>query len=231
MEKPSAADGADGEAVNQQCARVVQQALAFEDRQDAMRRPQLAEHRGCGDGVGRRDDGAQRNRRRPRHRRHERARDDGDGDGRESDREDDQPRDRRPVVLEVSQRRVVCRVEQYGRDEQRQRKIGRKGERGRGRKKGEQCAAERQEHRIRCADAARCRRQNHGGDEQREKLFELMHGQPRLWPRLPSAPRTRTFVIAQSGCAVNVRSVAAASVRDSEPRGLHGCSPAKTGAR
>ena len=51
-------DGADGQAVDQECARVVQQALAFEDRQDAMRRPQLAEHGGCGDGVGWSDDGA-----------------------------------------------------------------------------------------------------------------------------------------------------------------------------
>ena len=84
-------DGAEGEAVDQQGGRVVQQALAFEDREDAMRRPQLAEHRGRGDGVGRSDDGAQRDRRRPRHRRHERARDDGDGERREADREDDQP--------------------------------------------------------------------------------------------------------------------------------------------
>ena len=45
----------------------------------------------------------------------------GDGDGRESDREDDQARDRRPVVPEISQRRVVGRVEQYGCDEERQR--------------------------------------------------------------------------------------------------------------
>ena len=75
-------DGADGEAVDQQRARVVQQAFAFEDRQEAMGRPQLAEHGRCGDGVGRSDDGAERNRRRPRHRRDERVGDDGDGGGR-----------------------------------------------------------------------------------------------------------------------------------------------------
>ena len=124
-------DGADGEPVDQQRARVVQQALAFEDRQDAMRRPQLAEHGGCGDGVGRSDDGAERNRRRPRHRRDERAGDDGDGGGRESDREDDQARDRRPVVLEIPERRVVRRVEQDGGDEQRQRQLGGQRERRR----------------------------------------------------------------------------------------------------
>ena len=168
-------DGSDGQAVDQECARVIQQALAFEDRQDAMRRSQLAEHGGRGDGVGWSDDGAERNRRCPWHRRDERACDDGDGDGCESDREDHQPRDRRPIVLEVSQRRVVRRVEQYGCDEERQRKFGRKRERRRGWKKREQRTAERQEHRIRCSDAACCRRQDHGGDEETKELFELMH--------------------------------------------------------
>ena len=168
-------DGSDGEAVDQERARVIQQALAFEDRQDAMRRPQRAEHGGRGDGVGRSDDGAERNRRRPRHRRDERADDDGDRGGRESDREHDQARDRRPVVLEISQRRVVRRIEQHGRDEERQRKLGRERERRRARKKREQRAAERQEYRIRCSDAARRRRQDHGRDEQAEKLFEFPH--------------------------------------------------------
>ena len=140
-----------------------------------MRRPQRAEHRGGGDGVGWSDDGAQRNRRRPRHRRHERAHDDGDGERREADREDHQPRDRRPVVLEVAQRRVVRRVEQDRGDEQRQRQIGWQAECGRGRQKREQRAAERQEHRIRRADPTRRGRQDHGCDEQREQLFELPH--------------------------------------------------------
>ena len=85
-------DGSNGQAVDQEGARVVQQAFAFEDRQDAMRRSQLAEHGRCGDGIGRSDHGAERNRRRPWHRRHERADDDGDGGGCESDREYDQAR-------------------------------------------------------------------------------------------------------------------------------------------
>ena len=140
-----------------------------------MRRSQLAENGGCGDGVGWRDHGAERNRRRPRHRRYERADDDGDGNGRESDREDDQARDRHPVVLEIPERRVVRRVEQYGGDEERQRKLGRERERRCCRNKREQRAAERQEYRIRRTDAARHARQDHGGDEQSEKLFEFPH--------------------------------------------------------
>ena len=82
------------------------------------------EHGGCGDGVGWSDDRAERNRRRPWHRRDERADDDGDGGGGESDREDDQARDRRPVIPEIPDGRVVGRIEEYGRDEQRQRKLG-----------------------------------------------------------------------------------------------------------
>ena len=139
------------------------------------------EHGGCGDGIGRGDHRAERNRRRPRHRRDDRASDDGDGDGRESDREDHQARDRRPVVLEIPERRVVRRVEQYGCDEQRQRQFGRQREGRRGWNKGEQRTAERQEHRIRCADAACSCRQNHGGDEETEELFELSHVLIRSW--------------------------------------------------
>ena len=117
----------------------------------------------------------ERNRRRPRHRGDDRARDNGDGDGCESDREYHQPRDWRPIVLEVSQRRVVRRVEQDRCNEQRQRKFGRKSEGRRGRKKGEQCTAECQEHRIRCSNAACCCRQNHRGDEETQELFEFPH--------------------------------------------------------
>ena len=63
--KAMGSNGADREAINQQRAGVVQQALALEDRQDAMRWTQLAQHGGGGRGIGRRDDGAERNRRRP----------------------------------------------------------------------------------------------------------------------------------------------------------------------
>jgi hypothetical protein len=168
-------DGAYGEAVDEERARVIQQAFALEDCEEAMGRSQRAEHSSCGDGIRWGDHSAQRNRRGPRHRRDDRAGDDGDGNCCESDREYHESRDRRPIVLEVSQRRVVCRVEQYGRDEQRQRKLGRESEGGRDRKKGEQCPAERQEHRIRCANAARRGRENDGCNKQREKLFELPH--------------------------------------------------------
>ena len=135
--------------------RVVQKAFAFQDRQDALRRPQRTKHGGCRYGVRRSDDRAEPDRRCPWHRGDECVDDDGDGRGRESDRENDEARYRRPIVLEIPKRSVVSRIEQYRCDEQRQRKLGRDGERGRAWKKREHRAAQREEHRIRRSDAAR----------------------------------------------------------------------------
>jgi len=71
--------------------------------------------------------------------------DDGDSGGRESDREYDQAGHRRPIVPEISERRIVSRIEQHGCDKERQRKLGRDTERRRAWKKRQQRAAERQE--------------------------------------------------------------------------------------
>ena len=179
--------GADGEAVDQERACVVQQALAFEDGQEAMGRSQGTEHGGRRGGIGRRDDRTERNRRCPWHRWYQRVDDDGDRGGREPDGEDDQAGDRRPVVPEIPGRRVVRRIEQHGRDEERQRQFGRDGKRGRARKKREQRAAEREEHRIRRTDAARRGRQDDGRDEQTEKLFEFPISSIVLWPTVCGA--------------------------------------------
>ena len=65
MEKPIGGDRAYRESINQQRARVVQQTLAFEDGQQALRRPQPAKHRCRRGGVRRSDDGAERDRRCP----------------------------------------------------------------------------------------------------------------------------------------------------------------------
>ena len=99
----------------------------------------------------------------------------GDRDGRQADREHDQAGDRRPVVPEISRRRVVRRIEQHRRDEQRQRELGSDGERGRAGNEREERAAERQEHRIGRADAACRRRQDHGREHQADECFEFPH--------------------------------------------------------
>ena len=90
-----------------------------------MRRVQLAQHRGSRHGVRRRDDGAKRDGRCPRHGRDQPVRDHGHRRRGESDGENHQPGDRRPVVLQISRRGIVCGVEQHGRHEEGQRQLGR----------------------------------------------------------------------------------------------------------
>ena len=69
------------------------------------------------------------------------------------------------AIQEIPWRCIVTGIEQNGRYEERQRKVGGNRKRGRARKEREQRASERQEYRVRCADAARRRCQNHGHDE------------------------------------------------------------------
>jgi hypothetical protein len=140
-----------------------------------MGRSQLAQHGGCGHCVGRGDNRTERYRRCPWHCRYEGVGDGGDGAGRESDREDDQTRYWRPVVPEISGGRVESRIEQHRCDEERQRQLGGHRKRRHARNKGEQRTAERQKDWIGCSDAARHSREDHGRDEQSEKLFELPH--------------------------------------------------------
>ena len=99
--KPMGGNSTYRQPIDHQGAGVVQQALAFEDGQQAMRRPQLAEHGRRGGGIGWRDDGAKRNRRRPWHRRYQEAGDDRNGNRRQADGKDDQAGDRRPVVFQI----------------------------------------------------------------------------------------------------------------------------------
>src|SRR5882762_6188184 len=153
-----------------------------------MRRAQLAQHGRCGDSVGWGDHRSERNRRRPWHRRHEVVRDDGDRGGRESNREYDQARYRRPVVPEVPQGRVVRSVEQDGRDEDRQHKSGWNAERRGAWKKREQRAAKCEKYGIRCSDATRSGRQKYRRDEKNKKLFEL--------PHIPDIAESRSFEVA-----------------------------------
>ena len=56
-----------GDAIDDQRRRVIEQALALDERDQAMRRGQRAQDDGRGDGVGRRDDRAERDRDRPGH--------------------------------------------------------------------------------------------------------------------------------------------------------------------
>ena len=136
-----------------------------------MRRTQWAEHCSGGNRVGRGDDRTERNCRWPWHRWYERAGDHGNSGGGESDSKYDQTSHRHPIVPEVPKRRVVSRIEQYGRDEERQCERGRDAEGGHAWKKRQQRAAEREENRIRCSNAARRSGQNDRCDEQTKDLL------------------------------------------------------------
>jgi len=137
-----AAAGSQGEAIDQERTGIIQQTFAFENGQQAMGRSQWAEHRGRGHGVGWSDNRAERNGRCPWDRRYQRVGHDSDGGGGKAHDENDQPKYRRPVIPEIPDGRVVGRIEQYGRDEQRQRKLGGNSERGRTGKKPEAGAPE-----------------------------------------------------------------------------------------
>ena len=142
-----------------------------------MRRAQLAQDRRGRGGVGRRDDGAQRDGGRPRHRRASTR-------GR--------PR-RRPLVvrptatttrlvtgsqlsLQIARRRVVGGIEQHRRDEQRQRELRRNCEARAAGQKRQQRAADREEGRIGRAHAARRRGERGTAASTRPKnSFEFLH--------------------------------------------------------
>jgi hypothetical protein len=97
--------------------------------------------------------------------------DDGDSGGRESNREYDQAGHRHPIVPEISEGRVVSRIQQYGCDEESQGKLGRDAERRRAWEKCQQRTAEREEYRIRRSDATRSGGQDYRCNEQSKNLF------------------------------------------------------------
>ena len=154
-------DQADRDAVDQQRAGVVEQAFAFENLLDAVRQIDLAQDRGGRRSVGRRDDGAERDRNRPWHVRAKPVRDDGDGAGRHPDRDQNERRYRQPVVSEVAQRGIESRIQQHRRHEQRQRQFRLQRPRRSAGHKGQQHAADREKCRIGYLEPPRQRRQQH----------------------------------------------------------------------
>jgi hypothetical protein len=170
-------DGTDGEPVNEQRARVIQQALAFEDRKDAVRRTQVSKDGGCGDGIRRCDDRTEDDRRRPWHFRDEGPRHNRDGNCCQPNRDNHQACHRRPVVSEIAERGVKSGIEQHGGDEEGEREFGRQRERERRAdwQEGEQRTAKRQKDGISGSRASRRCRQKYRSDEENKYLLELFH--------------------------------------------------------
>ena len=163
---------ADRDAVDQQCAGIVEQAFALEDLLDAVRQVDLAQDRGGRRGVGRCHDGAERDRDRPWHVRAQPVRDHSDGGGRDPDRDQHQCRDRQPVVAKVAQRGIESGIQQHRRHEQRQRQIRLQRPRRTRRHEGQQHAADRKKCRIGHLEPPRQRGQQHRAKQQPDDPFE-----------------------------------------------------------
>ena len=108
--------------------------------------------------------------------RHERAYDHGDCHGGHRHAEHDEVHQRHPVFLQISRRRVECRIEEDGRDEQRQCQTRLDGQGRCARQKRQACAAEREKRRIRDTDPAGKGREEHRGEQQAEQRDEFAHG-------------------------------------------------------
>ena len=199
----------DRDAIDEQRGRVVEQALAFEDLRETMRQPGMLQNRGRCRGIGRRDDGPEREGRGPRQRRHQPLDHARDRDRRDRHRGDDQRGDRDPVLAQVASRRVVGRVEQHRCDEQCQselrveRDVRHAGHQREGdAETRQQCGVGRVPPPRQCREADR-------DDEQDEDRFEGLHrrsdacrGRARgaFDPRRPFAPDDRD-AIAEARCA------------------------------
>jgi hypothetical protein len=163
------------ERSKQERARVVQQALAFENRQYSVRRPELPQDRGRGSGVGRCDHGTECDRRRPRHFGYQTSYHDGNCSRRQSHRDDHQSCYWNPVVAQIPWRRVVSGVEQDGCDEERQRQLRWNRKRRPAGQKSEERTTNREKRWIRRADLPRDRGEHCSRDNQHDQEFEFSH--------------------------------------------------------
>ena len=83
--------------------------------------------------------------------------------------------DRNPVVLEIAHRRIEGRIQQHGRDEQRESEVRRNREYGRPRNESDNNAAKCQKGGIWRADAASESGKRHRGEDQGNERFEFAH--------------------------------------------------------
>ena len=150
-------------AKDHQRARVVEQALALENGDEAARRIDVAQDGGGGDRVGRRDNGAERDRRGPGEIGRQPARDNGDGNGCGDDGAEHKAGNRDPVALQIADRHVEAGVDQHRRKKKREREIGLEFDARRARHESDARADEREKGRIGRADPAR-----QGGQRQRD---------------------------------------------------------------
>jgi hypothetical protein len=151
--KKSGRRRADGDAVDQQRAGIVEEALPFQDDEQAVRRAELLQHRGRRRGIGRRDDRAERDGGGPRQSGHERARHECDRRNRQDHRAEGQAGNGAPVGAEIAGGGVERRVEQHRGDEERERELRIEGQVRRARHERERGTGQRRapDRALRCA--------------------------------------------------------------------------------
>ena len=180
----------DGETVDEERRRVVEEALPLQDHEHPVGRLELAEHRGRRGRIGWGNDRAEGDRGGPRDVGHDPAHDHGHRGDRESDRDERETGHDPPVLLQVAGRRVERGVEEDRGHEERQRQLGIEGDARRMRQEREPRAGQGEQRRIRDVDPP-CERRQHGAAEQQgDDELENHHGT--LWPlcaaRNPIAP-------------------------------------------
>ena len=136
------------------------------------------EHRRRGRGVGRRHDGAERDRGGPGNAGHEPARDQRHGRHGEPDRHQREAGDRAPVAPQVARRGVEGGVEQDRRHEQRERELGVERDLGQVRQQRQRRAGQRQQRGVGGVHPARQRGEHGAHQQERDDELEDEHGRP-----------------------------------------------------
>ena len=160
--------------VEDERARVVQEALALDHGDQAARDAEAAPDRGGGDRVGGRDDRAEHERRRPRQVVDEPVRDGGDTDHRRGDEPDREQGDGPEVRAQVAHRGEEGRRVEQRRQEAEQDDLGPELELGQTRDEREREPAQHQQDRVRNPQDGREDDEDPDAEEQPDELPQLM---------------------------------------------------------
>ncbi len=157
-----------GRPVRHQRRAVVDEALALDDRRHVPRHAEAPGDRGRRERIGRRDDGAERERRRPRQPSDRRVRGHRHGDRGEEHERDRAERDRAQVPAQVAQRGEVRRVEQQRRQEDEEDELRVELDVRHAGREADEAAADHEQDRVRHVEQARQRGQRRDRDEEEE---------------------------------------------------------------
>ena len=173
-------DGRQRRRVDHERGGVVEQAFAVDDRDDVTRQPKALEHGDRRQLVGRRDDGAENERRGPRHARDDRVREDGDRGCRHEDEPERERRDLTAVLPHDVGRRGDRFPIQQRREKDQQHEVGVELDLRQPRHEPEDEPAGNQRDGIGNVEALRQRNERDGDRQQRDEKpgLEINHRAP-----------------------------------------------------